>query len=248
MVIPAYDEANTIDQTINNLPTFVDYIVIIDDGSTDQTAEIAVATNRAGLHVIHHPTNRGVGGAISTGYAWSIGKNVDAVVVVGADGQMDPKEMKDLLDPIVEGYADYVKGERLSHPDVFKLMPKIRLLGTWVLTQATRSVTGYSHLHDTQCGYTAITTSMLRKIPIHALYPRYGFPNDLLVKLSTVGARVVECSVRPIYASNTSKMKIHRVVLPLSFLLLKAGWVRLNQRFGRRVLSAVGPQGRQRDA
>ncbi|MEE2789018.1 MAG: glycosyltransferase family 2 protein [Myxococcota bacterium] len=222
VVIPALNEERKIGTTIKDLPSFVDHVVVVNDGSDDDTTRIARSVRDHHVTVLEHPHTRGVGAAICTGYRWALKEQFDATVVVGADGQMDPNEMCALLEPLVSQQADYVKGERLSHPQVWTTMPTTRLLGTRLLTWVTRMITGYEHLTDAQCGYTAISQHALALVPLDELYPQYGFPNDLLVKLAQLGLRISETPVTPIYGQDTSKMKIHRVVGPLSWLLAKA--------------------------
>jgi glycosyltransferase involved in cell wall biosynthesis len=138
VVIPARDEAILLPRTLRELPAFVDRILVVDDASIDGTAQAASATQRAGLSIARHLHNRGVGGAIVTGYYDALARGADIVVVVGADAQMDPMEMTHLLDPIVDGVADYIKGDRMGHPQVRQRMPRIRYWGNLALTYLTR--------------------------------------------------------------------------------------------------------------
>lgn len=228
VVVPAHNEARLLPVTLAGLPPFVDHVVVVDDASTDGTAQ--VAADRACVEVLRHPQNRGVGGAIVSGYRRALALGADAVVVVGADAQMDPGEMPALLDPLVVGEADYVKGDRLGHPEVRRRMPWVRYLGNHALTVLTRWSSGYGHVRDSQCGYTAITARALARLPLDQLYPRYGFPNDLLAWLGLVGARVVDRPVTPIYGDERSGIRVWRVVLPISLLLLRAGLRRVGLR------------------
>lgn len=232
VVIPARNEAILLPRTLQELPPFVDRVVVIDDASTDETAAAAEATKRQGLAIIAHGENLGVGGAIVTGYRDALAMGADITVVVGADAQMDPTEMERLLDPIVEGRADYVKGDRMGHPEVLQRMPWVRYFGNRVLTWLTRWSSGYRQMRDAQCGYTAISRVTLQKLPLAELYPRYGFPNDLLAKLGEVGARVEDQPVTPIYGDERSDIRVLRVIGPISLLLLRSGlrrWLRQRQ-------------------
>jgi len=232
VVIPARDEAILLPRTLRELPAFVDRVVVVDDASTDETTAAAEATRRDGLVVIRHPANLGVGGAIVTGYRDALTMNADIAVVVGADAQMDPSEMHRLLDPIVDGQADYVKGDRMGHPEVRRRMPRVRYLGNLALTWMTRWSSGYRQLRDAQCGYTAISHTILEKLPLGDLYPRYGFPNDLLAKLGEVDARVLDRPVTPIYGEERSGIRIFRVIGPIALLLVRSGLRRRARRKG----------------
>jgi len=242
VVVPAYDEQRLVATTITSIPPWVDRLLVVDDGSTDETAVRAAqaGADRPGFELLRHPANRGVGAAIATGCCRALELSVDAVVVVGADAQMAPQDMGPLLDPLVEGRADYAKGNRLGWPGVFRTMPLIRWLGNWGLTLLTRPVSGYWRITDSQCGYTAISRAALLLVPWSRLYPRYGYPNDLLAWLNSLQQRVVDVPVRPIYAGEKSGIRVVRIILPLLGLLLRILLRRLRHRPGA-VVPATGP-------
>lgn len=223
VVIPAYNEARLLPRTLRGLPAFVDQIIVVDDASEDQTSAAARAVGSGRLEVLRHAQNGGVGRAILTGYARALALGLDVTVVVGADAQMDPAEMPRLLDPVVEGEADYVKGDRLGHPELLRRMPPVRVVGNFALSYLTRLSTGYWRLRDSQCGYTALSRRALAALSLNEIYPRYGFPNDLLAKLAEVDARVVDRPVTPIYGDERSGIRVLRVLLPISWLLLRGG-------------------------
>jgi glycosyltransferase involved in cell wall biosynthesis len=223
IVIPAHNEAKLLPQTLAGLPDFADHIIVVDDASTDGTIHAAQGCGDPRIKIIERASNGGVGAAIVTGYQHALSLDVDVTVVVGADAQMDPEEMSLLLNPILNDQADYVKGDRLGHPEVNVRMPKIRLIGNRILTRLTRLSTGYRHIRDSQCGYTAISTDALRTIALEDLYPRYGFPNDVLAKLAEYNFRVMDQPVTPIYGSEQSGIRIYRVIMPILWLLFRAG-------------------------
>ena len=235
VVIPAHNEEALLPTTLAGLPAFVDVAIVVDDASTDATAAIAAHPH---LDLVRHPVNQGVGGAIVTGYRRALVLGADVAVVVGADAQMDPAEMSSLIDPVVDGAADYVKGDRLGHPEVRARMPAIRLFGNRVLSRLTRYSSGYG-VRDSQCGYTALAGSTLARLPLGDLYPRYGFPNDLLAKLAEINARVIDRPVTPIYGDEQSGIRVTRVVGPILWLLLRSGLRRVRrQRRARVALSS----------
>ncbi len=231
VVIPAHDEARLLPVTLAGLPDFVDHVLVVDDASQDETPEVAEHWAREGvdMQVLRHEHNQGVGGAIVTGYRHALAIRAEAVVVVGADAQMDPTEMPRLLDALLDG-ADYAKGDRLGHPEVTRRMPRIRWWGNRALTVLTRISSGYHHISDSQCGYTAMRGETLAQLQLDDLYPRYGFPNDLLAKLGEIEAVVVDRPVTPIYGDENSGIRITRVVLPILWLLLRSGLRRTARR------------------
>jgi hypothetical protein len=124
---------------------------------------------------------------------------------MAGDGQMDPADLASVLVPVLRGAADYVKGNRFLHAERNR-MPFGRRLAGKVLAGLTRRATGLA-IDDSQCGYTAISAQALRSLPLDELWPRYGYPNDLLGLLAAAGLRVAEVAVRPIYADEASGIR-----------------------------------------
>src|ERR1043165_5221620 len=229
VVVPAFNERHKIVETVATIPAFVDHVLVIDDASHDDTAgqaELAAVRRAepARVEVIRHTANRGVGGAITTGYRRALATGVDVAVVMAGDGQMDPADLTVLLAPIADGAADYVKGNRFLHPAIWSTMPPSRIFGNVVLSAATRVTSGYRHVFDSQCGYTAVHRRALAAIDLEALFPRYGYPNDLLSRLHVAGMRVVDVPVRPIYgAAWRSGIHLGTAVHPIPWVLLRRG-------------------------
>ncbi|MFT3694530.1 MAG: glycosyltransferase family 2 protein [Kofleriaceae bacterium] len=234
-VIPAYNETRAIAKTVATIPDFVDRTIVVDDCSTDDTA-IRARVN-PDVVVITHPENRGVGAAISTGYRYVLEHDLDVAVVLAGDGQMDPGDLPALLDPIAANLADYVKGNRFLHPDIWREMPASRIVGNVVLSAATRITSGYHHVFDSQCGYTAIHRDALAKLELDAMWSRYGYPNDLLSRLHVHALRVVDVPVRPIYGEHwKSGINLSTALHPIPYVLLRSWGNRLaaelTDRFG----------------
>jgi glycosyltransferase involved in cell wall biosynthesis len=238
IVVPAFNEADKIVQTLRTIPAFVDWAIVVDDGSGDGTARAARAGRQkpTQLEVITHAANMGVGAAIATGYARALELGADAVAVMAGDGQMDPADLPRLLTPIVDGSADYAKGNRLAWPGGWLQMPPVRLLGSLALSWVTQVATGYRGIFDSQCGYTAMSRAALLAVRSERLYPRYGYPNDLLARLAAIGARVVDVPVRPVYGPSwRSGLRPSRVAAPLTGILLRAFAGRVRRRRQARV-------------
>jgi len=206
VVIPALNEERWIASTIRTLPSYVDHIVVVDDGSSDATAEVVRALDDARVMLCRNASPTGVGAAIALGYRQS-SEAADVVAVMAGDGQMDPDDLEAIVLPIVRGKADYVKGDRLAHPSVREAMPTARRLGTTTFAALTRLAIGLPSLSDSQCGYTAIRVDALRRIDLDALWPSYGYPNDLLGAVVRAGLRVAEVPVRPVYRGEASGLR-----------------------------------------
>ena|SRR3990167_6163961 len=188
--------------------------------------------DRDRLILINHKRNAGVGAAISSGYRFCRDREIDCVAVMAGDGQMDPDELKSICLPVVNGQVDYVKGNRLTHRSALFVVPKIRYFGNSILSLLTKVASGYWHVSDTQCGYTAISLAALRAIRIHAIYPSYGYPNSLLVKLNIAFCTIKEVKIKPVYnVGEESKMNITRIMPALTWLLIKSFFYRLYAKY-----------------
>jgi glycosyltransferase involved in cell wall biosynthesis len=236
VVVPAFNEAEKIARTVRSIPGFVDHVIVVDDSSTDATARIARRSQRRGLEVLSHRRNCGVGAAIATGYARARALGADVTAVMAGDSQMDPADLAALVGAVVSGRADYAKGNRFAWPGVCRVMPPTRLVGNFVLSHLTRLASGYTHLFDSQCGYTAANRRALDAIAAGPVFPRYGYPNHLLVRLAAVGAQAIDVPVRPVYGQGwRSGIRISHVLAPLCLLLMRAFCARVGRSFARRL-------------
>jgi hypothetical protein len=142
---------------------------------------------------------------------------------MAGDGQMDPADLPALLDPIAAGRAGYVKGNRFRRREVWRTMPPARIAGNILLSLATKVVSGHWRVFDSQCGYTAITRAALAGLELDRLFPRYGYPNDLLARLHAARVTVVDVPVRPIYGPGwKSGIRLWTVVHPILWVLIRA--------------------------
>ncbi len=234
VVVPAYDEEKLLPVTLAGIPAFVDRIYVVDDCSQDATvarAEEAAAADPR-VELIRHQVNGGVGAAIVTGYLRAVEERIDVTAVMAADNQMDPAELERLVGPVARGEVDYAKANRLFTGQAWELIPHHRYLGNAVLSMLTKIASGYWHVADSQSGYTAIALPVLEQLDLRRLYPRYGFPNDLLVHLNVWNARVRDFPQKPVYGvGERSGMKISRVIPTISWLLLRAFFWRLRVKY-----------------
>jgi glycosyltransferase involved in cell wall biosynthesis len=232
VVVPAFDEERLVGETVRGIPDFVDRIIVVDDASRDATAARVEELADARVVLLRHERNQGVGAAIATGYARALDEAVDVTCVMAADNQMDPAELRALADPVARGEVEYAKANRLVSGEAWQVIPRTRYLGNAVLSLLTKIASGYWHVADSQAGYTAISLAALRRLDLLRLYPRYGFPNDVLVHLNVQNARVRDVPSRPIYdVGESSGIRLRSVVPRISWLLFKAFWWRMGQKY-----------------
>ena len=234
VVVLAYNVAQFIGDTIRGLPPYVDRIYVVDDGSVDQTAEVVRSFNHGSARLIRHETNRGPGAALATGYAAALKDGMDIIVKVDGDNQMPLDHMEKIIVPIVEGRADYAKGDRISSRCNRRGMPRFRLVGNLLLTWLTRVASGYWQLNDSQNGFTAISRAALQKLGLK-LYPYYGYLNDILIKLNVYSARVLDVPMPAKYGREKSSIRLKAYIPKLSCFLLR----RLLWRFAARYANNV---------
>jgi glycosyltransferase involved in cell wall biosynthesis len=217
VVVPARNEQRLIERTVLGIPSFVDHIVVVDDASTDETAarvrrladpRIELSTSRERL---------GVGRAIEQGYVAALSAAADVICVMAGDNQMDPADLASLVAPVAGGSADYVKGNRFLHPDR-RRMPWPRRVAGRVLAWFTRWASGLD-IDDSQCGYTAVSKHAAEFLLTRPLWPSYGYPNDVLVRLGCAGSVVLERPVRPVYADEVSGVRFWHALVVLRVIL-----------------------------
>lgn len=195
-------------------------------------SEITQQTKDSRLVLINILKNSGVGASIAIGYKWAKDNNVDCTAVMAGDGQMDPDELESICMPVIKEGIDYVKGDRLSHPSASVFIPRTRFVGNSILSILTKISSGYWHVSDTQTGYTAISNRALNCIKLYKIYPRYGMPNDMLVKLNIANCTLREIPIKPVYnIGEKSKMKVFKVIPRISWLLIRSFFKRIWKKY-----------------
>lgn len=233
-VIPAFKEERQIAATLKSMPGYLDHLIVVDDCSPDKTSQITEEMRQqdARILLVRHEKNQGVGGAIASGYKKAIELDVDAAVVMAGDGQMDPSDLPQLLDPVVEDGVDYAKGNRLFTGEAYKKIPKVRYYGNAVLSMLTKIASGYWHVADSQTGYTVIGKHALNSIDWDKMYKRYGQPNDLLVRLNVLDMKVKDVPVKPVYnIGEKSGIQLRKVIFTIPFLLWRLFMWRMKEKY-----------------
>lgn len=235
VVVPAFNEEKLIGRVIETMPEFVDKIIIVDDCSVDKTAEIVRAYEEKmpdKIVLLQHSVNQGVGGAFSTGYKWCRDHLIAIIAAMDGDAQMDPHDLPALIDPIVDGEADYTKGNRLVTGEAWEEIPRIRYLGNAGLSLLTKIASGYWHVADSQSGFRVASLKVLQTIDLDNIYKRYGMPNDILVKLNVYNFRVKDVPIQPIYnIGEKSGFQPLKIMPSLAWLITKLFFYRMVQKY-----------------
>jgi glycosyltransferase involved in cell wall biosynthesis len=232
VVVPSFDEERLIGTTIAGIPELVDRIFVVDDASRDGTAAAAGTSGDPRVEVISHENNQGVGAAILTGYRRALEEGIDVTCVMAGDNQMDPADLEAIAGPVARGEVDYAKANRLFTGRAWELIPRNRYLGNAVLSLLTKIASGYWHIADSQSGYTAIGKDTLELLDLDRIYRRYGFPNDMLVHLNVINARVRDVPSRAVYGvGERSGIRLGRVIPSISWLLTKAFFWRMREKY-----------------
>lgn len=236
LVIPAHNEEKLIVPTLKSVPSSIDRIYVIDDGSTDSTSQVVfnLAKQDKRITLIKHTINKGPGKAIISGYKQSSKEGYDVTVVIGGDNQMDLADLPNFLEPFVYKKVDYTKGNRFIGPaSAFKVMPKKRFIGNSILSLLTKFTSGYWGIFDTQDGYTAISKGAIDKIDWDKVWGGYGYPSDFLIVFNTYNLRVKDVPRRAIYlpGEKQSQIKILKYILRMLPLFFRRFFWRLKVKY-----------------
>ena len=222
VVIPAKDEELFIGAVLDTIPNFVDSVVVIDDGSSDDTSKVAKTYQDKSYNLtVIRLEGKGVGGAIDAGHIEMLRNCPEPFVsvVMAGDGQMDPNDVTEVITPIIEQRCDYVKGNRFIHVDGVGNMPKVRRFASQILAFLTTLAAGIA-VSDPQCGYTATSHKVLKEWNWAKSWDKYGYPNYWLIELSRLSFSVIEVPVKSIYGSEKSNLKMLRFLFSVGIMML----------------------------
>lgn len=211
VVIPTYKVSNQIVDVVDSIPSFIDYIIIIDDKCPNESYKLVLEKEK--VFVINHSDNQGVGGAIISGYKKAIELGSNIIVKVDGDGQMESKYIESLILPIINNQADYTKGNRFNDFNALKDMPKIRLFGNSVLSFMVKVSSGYWNVMDPTNGFTAISEKAVNGLNLDEIAKRYFFETDMLINLNLESSVVKDVSIPAKYEDEESNLNIKNVIL-----------------------------------
>ena len=228
VVIPAYRVTQHIVELILSIPDSVWRIYVVDDACPDGSGKyVKTQITDPRVCVLFQEVNGGVGSAVMAGYKAALADQADIIVKVDGDGQMDPALIPDFIAPIVSGEADYTKGNRFYDLEMVKSMPGIRILGNAVLSLLTKLSSGYWNLFDPTNGYTAIHADACKRLPFQKISERYFFETDMLFRLNTLRAVVVDIPMDAKYGDETSNLKISKIMVEFLY--------KHTRNFGKRI-------------
>jgi glycosyltransferase involved in cell wall biosynthesis len=227
VVMPVYNEGARLKAALSGVPAFVDSIVVVDDGSTDDTSTTLDAVADERVVRLNHEQNRGVGAATKTGYRFCLQSNADFIAVMDGDGQMDGRDLHLLLERLISG-ADYVRGNRFLDKRSLRAMPRDRYFGNLLFSALTRVAAGFNGTLDAQCGYSAIQRHALDGLDLDLLYDRYGFPNEMFFAARRAGLEIADVPVRTVYGDEVSHIN-PIVVVPTILMLILGNHLRFRR-------------------
>ena len=214
VVVPCYKVSRQVFGVLAAIPSVVSRIYVVDDFCPESTGAVVERLNTdSRIKVLYHSENQGVGGAVLTGYQQAINDDVDIVLKIDGDGQMNPQLIPHFVKPILDGRADYTKGNRFYSLDLLRSMPKMRLFGNAALSLVNKIASGYWSIMDPTNGFTAINTKLLPLLPLAIIERRYFFESDMLYHLGLVRACVVDVPMRASYGNEPSSLSIPDVVI-----------------------------------
>jgi dolichol-phosphate mannosyltransferase len=217
IVIPCYRVSgqiiNVVEQTL--ALHHVRNVIVVDDGCPEHSGQVVRDRfpGESRVVVLEHKSNQGVGGAMLSGYAHAFANAADVAVKVDGDGQMDPQLVPLLLAPLVQGKADYAKGNRFFYPKHLTGMPRSRLFGNAFLSLISKLSSGYWSIMDPTNGFTALHFAAFRQLDTESLDRGYFFESDMLFQLGIANAVVMDVPMLPRYRGETSSMNIPKIAL-----------------------------------
>jgi len=234
VVVPAYNEEKLITKTINDLPDFIDHIVVVNDGSKDKTLEIITKLAKSNKKIIplSNDMNRGIGYTLIHGYKHTIEHTkAEAIGIVAGDAQFDTSYLQPMLDEFVDLNLDYIKASRFFHREAFKTMPKYRQFGNIIISLLTKFSTGYYTITDITNGCGFLRRSILEKVDFDLVRHRYDYETSMLTALSIAGARVKDHAVPAHYGEEKSTIKLLPTVLRNLRAVWKGFWLRIYYKY-----------------
>ncbi|MFN3492696.1 MAG: glycosyltransferase family 2 protein, partial [Anaerolineales bacterium] len=222
IIIPAYRVERDIKNVLAGIPDYIQHIIVVDDASPDSTADMitALSNSDSRLILIRHSHNQGVGGAMISGFKKALELDAQIAVKIDGDGQMDASYIPALITPLIQGKADYAKGNRFRDFASLQKMPLIRRVGNLGLSFLTKAATGYWNIFDPTNGFFAIRAEILKQLPLEKIDKRYFFETSMLANLYLLNAFVLDVPIPARYGNEKSHLSIYRTLFEFPYKLL----------------------------
>jgi dolichol-phosphate mannosyltransferase len=221
IIIPAYRVERDIKTVLNGLPDYIKHIIVVDDASPDSTVDLVTALSKTDIRLtlISHLQNQGVGGAMISGFKKALELGAQIVVKIDGDGQMDVSHIPALITPLIQGKADYAKGNRFRDFVSLQKMPFIRRLGNLGLSFLTKAATGYWNIFDPTNGFFAIRAEVLNQLHLEKIDKRYFFETSMLANLYLLNAFVLDVPIPARYGNEKSYLSVYRTLFEFPYKL-----------------------------
>ena len=238
VVVPVHNEEAQLERAIKRVPDFVDLIVAVDDGSSDDSWAALSRVRDRRLIRLRHNRNCGVGAATKTGYLYCLNAQADLVAVMDGDGQMDGRDLSRLLERALSG-VEYVKGNRFLDSESIGAMPRFRYVGNRVFSWLARRAASFDGSLDAHCGYTVIHHKALKRLALDELYDRYGFPTEMFFAARRAGLAIESVPVTTVYGDEVSGINPLTAVPAICYLIVR-NYVRMKLSASREMTSEPG--------
>ena len=206
-VMPCYKSSKIAPLLAKDVIKYVDKLICVDDACPDLTGEkIKFSLDSEKIDFIFHDSNKGIGGAMKTGFNYALKFDPKIIIKIDSDGQMDPFLIPKLIEPIINGSSELTKGNRFTNPISIKKMPLIRIIGNIGLGFMTKLSTGYWELFDPTNGFIALRAEVLKEISIEKVDDGYFFETDLLFRCSLSNVLISEIAMEAVYANENSSL------------------------------------------
>ena len=228
VVIPCYKVKSSILSVLNSIGKDIDKIYVIDDSCPEGTGKYVVSENNdIRVSVLYHDFNKGVGGAVITGYIKALEDSMSIIVKIDGDGQMNAELIPNFIRPLLNGTADYTKGNRFFDLKFLSGMPAIRIFGNSILSFVNKLSSGYWKIMDPTNGYTAIHSKILNHLPLDKIDNRYFFESDMLFRLGTIRAVVQDIPIVSVYGEEESNLDVFKIIVQFPMKYIKRTFKRI---------------------
>ncbi|MBF0406270.1 MAG: glycosyltransferase family 2 protein [Candidatus Riflebacteria bacterium] len=220
-VIPCFRGGSTIVGVIKKIPEYVDHIIVVDDKCPDNSADLVESLHNTKVSVVRHSQNKGVGGAMISGFKKALELNAEIIIKIDADGQMNPDNIQKLILPLIQNEADYSKGNRFTDFKSLKNMPSVRLLGNSALSFMLKAASGYWNLMDPTNGFIAIKAETIQQLDFSEIAEDYFFESSMLIALNLQNAMVSDVYFPAQYLGEHSSLSIRKSLITFPPRLLR---------------------------